>query len=492
MAVERLDAVVIGASIDGLAAAAVLAKAGRTVTVVEHKAASGMIGEGKDAIISLATARALDLTEFGLRFALPPPVAGITGGRALVLWPDAHASRSSIAAFSLRDVEALDAFHARIARAALVEKGAEANSPVAWLTSAAGAPTDRMSFRLSSLARMLDEAFENDLLKGIWAQGALAGTGASPASPGSGALLGRSWLLAGAAPEFGYRFVVGGQARLRQVLLAQLKRYNNADVRFATQASEITAERDVIHGVTLGDGGLMRAPLVISSLRPARSRDMLSGFRRLPAISTAASSRADVSPALIKLTLGAVPTIPGLDAATLTAGAIVRLEPSIARLTRAHGAFSERALPAEPCIDLRFHPRAAGQGEQRWDVYVSMSYLPIVTNEGPWAGNRRDRLRTLCVRAINAQLPSFGAAIEAAEILHPGESETVMDPKGVAALNAMAAMDLTGVPEWRAAAAEPFVKGLTLLEPSIFGSEGDAGLMAANAILGRAKAAGDV
>ncbi len=487
MALERLDAVVIGASIEGLVAAALLAKAGRTVTVVERESASVPLGAGRDGIISVATARALDLTEFGLRFVAPPPVAGISGGRALVLWPDAHATRASIAAFSPRDAEATDAFQARIARAAVRNDGPSA---LAWLTSGAGEPYDRMSFRLSSIARILDEAFDNDLLKGVWAQGAVAGTGASPAATGSGVLLARSWMLAGVTPDSGYRFVAGGQTRLRQALLDQLKHYNNADVRFATEASEIVAERDVIQGVTLADGGTMRAPIVISSLAPGRNREMLTGFRRPPP--TDGTTRINVSPALIKLTLGTLPDFPGLDAATLTSGAIVRLDPSIARLTRAHGAFSERALAPEPCIDMRLSPRAGTENKQRWDMFVAMTYLPLMTNEGPWAGNRRDRLRTLCVRAINAMAPSFGATIEAAEILHPGESETVMDPKGVTALNAMAALDLTGVPEYRAASADQLVKGLTVLDPSIYASEGDAGILAAHAILGgRAKAGAD-
>ncbi|MEQ1866236.1 MAG: NAD(P)-binding protein [Micropepsaceae bacterium] len=484
MALERLDAVVIGASIEGLVAAALLAKAGRAVTVVERQSASVPLGAGQDGVISVATARALNLTEFGLRFVAPPPVVGISGGRALVLWPDAHAARASVAAFSARDAEAIDAFHARIARAA---SGAGSQSVISWLTSGAAASDDPMSFRVSSLARILDETFDNDLLKGVWAQGAISGTGASPAAPGSGVLLARSWMLAAASPESGFRFVAGGQTRLRQVLLDQLRHYNNADVRFSTEASEIAAERDVIQAVTLSDGSVIRTPLVISSLAPDRNREMLTGFRRPPPSSTA--TRINVSPAQIKLTLGALPEFPGLDAATLTSGAIVRLDPSIARLTRAHGAFSERTLAPEPCLDMRLAPRASTDGKQRWDMFVAMTYLPLVTVEGPWAGNRRDRLRTLCVRAINGLAPSFGASIEAADILHPGESETVMDPKGVAALNAMAALDLTGVPESRAASADQLVKGLTVLDASIYGSEGDAGILAARAVLGgRAKA----
>ena len=93
MAPDRLDAIVIGASVDGLVAAAVLAKAGRSVVVVEREADLLRASSGKDAVVSLDTVRALDLTAHGLRFAAPPPVAAITGDRALVLWPDLHASR---------------------------------------------------------------------------------------------------------------------------------------------------------------------------------------------------------------------------------------------------------------------------------------------------------------------------------------------------------------------------------------------------------------
>jgi hypothetical protein len=54
-----------------------------------------------------------------------------------------------------------------------------------------------------------------------------------------------------------------------------------------------------------------------------------------------------------------------------------------------------------------------------------------------------------------------------------------MDPKGAAGLTAKAALDLTGVPEPRAASITTLVKGLTVLEPSLYAGVGDAGLLAA-------------
>ena len=253
MALDRLDAVVIGAGVEGLVAAAALAKAGRAVAVVERERDATPIDEGEDAVIGLATARALDLTSQGLRFAAAPAVVGLAGDRALVLWPERRAAQAAIAAFSTRDAEALEAFYARIIRAARGDSQAVSS----WLTSPAaadGAPSDHMLFRTGSLARLLDEAFDSELLKGLWAQSAIMGTGASPHAPGSAALLMRQSLQAMASPDSGHRFIAGGRRELRRTLLALLKFYNNANVLFGIEAKQIVAERESVQGVVLGDG----------------------------------------------------------------------------------------------------------------------------------------------------------------------------------------------------------------------------------------------
>lgn len=488
MALDRLDAVVFGAGVEGLAAAAALAQAGRAVTVVEREAETAPMGEGEDAVIALDLARALDLVSQGLRFAAAPPVVGLSGERALILWPDRRAAESAIAGFSARDAEALEPFHARIVRAA---QGA-ALSASAWLTSSAatdGPPADAALFRVSPLARLLDEAFDNDLLKGVLAQGAIMRTGVSPLAPASGVLLCRQSMLAAVAPDAGHRFVAGGKPELRRALLALLKFYNNADVRFAADVKEITAERDAVQAVVLADGTTLRAPQVISTLPALRHRELLAGLRRPPNFDQ--PSGAPVEPAHVKLTIGALPKLPGLDAATLASGAIVRLNPSITRLARAHGAFRARSLSEDPCLELRVAP-VAGEGKQRWHAHIRMPYVPLTTTEGPWAASRRDALGALCVRILDTIAPGFGASIEAAELRHPKESETVMDPKGAAALTAMAALDLTGVPEPRAASTTTPIKGLIVLEPSLFAGDGDAGLLAAgNGARQRAKVGGD-
>jgi hypothetical protein len=187
-----------------------------------------------------------------------------------------------------------------------------------------------------------------------------------------------------------------------------------------------------------------------------------------------------VEPARVKFTLGALPKLAGIDTPVLASGAIVRLNPTLARLARAHGAFSARTLADDPCLELRAAPSTSGGGDVRWELFATLPYVPVTTVEGPWTGARRDGLRALCVRLIDAVAPGFGASVEAATILHPKESETVMDPHGAAVLTAKAALDVTGVPEIRAAGAASLAKGLSVLEPSLYAGEGDAGIVAAD------------
>jgi hypothetical protein len=189
------------------------------------------------------------------------------------------------------------------------------------------------------------------------------------------------------------------------------------------------------------------------------------------------STSASVEPAQAKLTIGALPKLPGVDAATLTSGAIVRLSPSIARLASAHGAFRGLSLPAQPCLDLRFVPRA--EAKPRWDLHISMPYVPATTTEGPWSAARRDKLRGLMVRAIDEMSAGFGASIEVADVRHPAETESLLDARGAALAATRSAMDQTAVPEAHAPAAVTLIKGLSVVERSLYGGIGEAGLQAA-------------
>ena len=200
-------------------------------------------------------------------------------------------------------------------------------------------------------------------------------TGASPLAPATGAAPRQSAAgrgRAGARPPLRRRRRDAAEAGALGAVevLQQRRRPVGAEVK------EIATERDAVQAVTLADGTTLKSPLVLSTLGADRSR--LDAGRSPPsgAADATAAQQATVEPARVKLTLGALPKFPGLDAATLASGAIVRLAPAMARLVQAHGAFRRHALSAEPCLDITIAPRPSDDGKQRWDAHVAMAYLP--------------------------------------------------------------------------------------------------------------------
>ncbi|MDZ4740070.1 MAG: hypothetical protein SGJ03_09220 [Alphaproteobacteria bacterium] len=480
MAIDRLDAIIIGANVEGLFAAVELARAGRQIAVLERHPIEAAAGEGRDAVVSVAAVRELNLSQHGLRLASAPAVVGVTSDQALILWPDTQAAQASIATVSPHDADAFENFRARIGRAVRSKSSAGMHSLTAWLLSANTLdepPPEHILFRAAPLARWLNEFFDSEVLKGMLAQGALMGTAVSPHAPGSAVLLARQTGFAGDDTS---RFVAGGDLELRRALLATLKFYNNADIHFGADVSEIVAEREAVYSVRLTGGAVFAGSAVISTLGRERTGDLLAGGRQ--AAGNVLPLQGAVKPAQVKFTVVSAPKLPGVDAATVASGAIVRLNPDIERLTRAHGAFRAHQVPQEPCLEFRVIPRQIADGIQRWEVFVSELFIPAETSEGSWSGNRRERLVAHCMNAVEALAPGFSASVEAAVLSHPKETQTVMDAKRRGQGGSNLQPESATVPLAAPSIADSILKGLIAIDTSMFEPAGEGGLLAAHSI----------
>src|SRR5690349_1788155 len=133
--VSMRDVVIIGAGVNGLTAAAFLAKAGLKPLVLERGdrvgggAATMEIAPGyrvsalaHTAAIDPAIARALALDQHGLEILRPDAhaAAPTRDGRAITLWADANRAARDIAAFSARDAERYPQFVASFSRVSAV------------------------------------------------------------------------------------------------------------------------------------------------------------------------------------------------------------------------------------------------------------------------------------------------------------------------------------------------------------------------------------
>ncbi|HEY0303568.1 MAG TPA: FAD-dependent oxidoreductase, partial [Longimicrobiales bacterium] len=130
MSTNVFDVVVIGAGVNGLTAATLLAKAGKRVVVVERRSIVGgalvteelIPGYRFDSVtsnpgwLSPAFIKELELSKHGLE-QLPDDeslVTPLTDGRALTLWRDIQRSYASIRTHSPRDSQYWSAFPERM------------------------------------------------------------------------------------------------------------------------------------------------------------------------------------------------------------------------------------------------------------------------------------------------------------------------------------------------------------------------------------------
>lgn len=279
MNTRNWDAVVIGAGIDGLTAAAYLARAGKRVVIVEARNRLGGLcetitfHEGFSAPAAAHTLYALDprvvkelkLAKHGLVFAVRDmALAGLRGaGKHLLIGRDVHATVRNIAVHSQADAAAWPRFRQELFALA------RAMRPLWWEASPAKALAAADSGKLDRLKRLsaaawLDSWFESDALKAVLAFDAIA-DGLTPFEPGSALPL-----LWRAAQEMcglqgAVAAPVGGPGALTSAL-SEAVRALGVEIQTGAQAAALTIDGGSVAGATLATGETLAAGMVLSSL----------------------------------------------------------------------------------------------------------------------------------------------------------------------------------------------------------------------------------
>jgi phytoene dehydrogenase-like protein len=480
-AADRLDAIVIGANVEGLFAAACLAAAGKHVAIFDARASLNGVEAGEPCFVDVEAATSLDLAAHGLRYGAVPPVVGVSQEKALVLWPDMEASCASIAGVSSRDADAYPGFVRRLHRLSASGFANGKSALVNWHLSSSGRDAqsaDAGYFRGAALSRVLEEEFSTPLLRGLLAQAALHGCSLSPTLPGTATLLLRHAIQALTGRERGCRHVAGGAEALMSALVASLKFFNTADIHLGRGVREIIMERDAAQGVILSDGSTVKAPQVISALGRAGSEDLISrlSFKSQPS---------GFSPCLgkVRYTVKTPPALRGVSAAVVTSGATLCLNPSLERLVRGHGAFQARQLVQDYCLDLHVGPRPISEGGMSWTVLADVHFVPTETDEGPWSGNRRDRLVAGVTKAIEVWAPGFELSVESAELLRPVEARSFLDEGAGVPGGRPRASESHGVPEIASDGVGRLARGFWLIGETLSGGIGQAGSAVARSLV---------
>jgi phytoene dehydrogenase-like protein len=297
---SEYDVVVIGAGHNGLVAAAMLQRAGRSLLVVEQRDTVGGACVTEEvwpgyqvstaaylcSLLQPEIVADLELERHGFEV-YRRETAGFApylDGRSLMLHADSALTRAELEAFCTdtpEDVDAYFAFEAEIERVAeIVEPFLSSPPPDTQALRAAfhahGAEPLYTAFLEGSVAELLDARFHSDRLKAVLATDGLIGTYGGVDTPGTAYVLLHHYLgrILGARGAWGY--VRGGMGRITQALAAAFTEAGGT-IRTGAPVKRIVTGGEGLHitGVELSNGEVVTAPIVLCNADPYRMLSLL-------------------------------------------------------------------------------------------------------------------------------------------------------------------------------------------------------------------------
>jgi phytoene dehydrogenase-like protein len=459
---SETDVVIIGAGHNGLTCAAYLAMAGLRVTVVERRKVVGGAAVTEEfhpgfrnsvaaytvSLLNPKVIADLRLAEHGLRIVerraqnfLPSPDGSylLTGeGR----------TAASVAKLSAHDAEAIPDFSRELEAIADVLR-AFVLRPPPNLVEGFGAGAIREGFNAlrsanilrglsleqqrdllglftRSAGEMLDERFENDLVKALYGFDAIVGNYASPYAPGSAYVMLHHAFGEVNGKKGVWGHAIGGMGAITQAM-ARAARAAGSDIVTEAGVREVIVEKDRAAGVILDNGETIRATYVASSVNPKLLYTRLIPPQALPEefLARIARWRNGSGTFRMNVALSALPSFTALPGGGdhLTAGII--LAPSLGYMDRAWQDARDHGWSKQPIVELLI-PSTLDDSLAPAGAHVASLFCQHVAPELPdgtsW-DDRRDEVADLMIATVERYAPGFAASVVGRQVLSPLDLE---------------------------------------------------------------------
>ncbi|HEX3263131.1 MAG TPA: NAD(P)/FAD-dependent oxidoreductase [Solirubrobacterales bacterium] len=447
LAARDWDAVVVGGGHNGLTAAAYLARAGRSVLVLERRERLGgactlerpfaderfvvspcayVVGLLDEVVIN-----ELDLERRGLRYWMADPNLWVPfeDGTSFGQWLDDSRTQASLEELgvSKRDIDGYWAYEELFDE---VRRRLRKGRRDTW---AGDSPTrqeledlvggDRTMIDLlfeASIAEVLDDHISDERLKtALFGQG-IIGTWGGPREPGTASikLMHYQGDMTGQGPLWGY--VEGGMGMV-SFAIADAAREAGAALACGVPVAEIVPGE----GVTLEDGTRVTAGSVICNADPKRMLSMLDG-QEVDASFKERLERWKIRSPVVKFN-AALDRLPNWAAApgeTWAARATIDVTGTMDEAQRAFEA-CERGEPAvefgEIYIQTVYDPSPAPEGRHLLSVFGQ--YAPYTLSDGTW-DSRREEVARQFIDLIDRFAPGFEDCLVEHEVLGPPDIES--------------------------------------------------------------------
>jgi phytoene dehydrogenase-like protein len=456
------DVVIIGAGHNGLTCAAYLAMAGLRVRVVERRKVVGGAAVTEEFhpgfrnsvaayTVSLLNPRIisdLKLGDHGLRIVerraqnfLPAP----DGSYLLTGEGRTHAS---VAKLSPRDAGRIDAFTRELEVIADVLREFVLRAPpnlmegfslgtVREAFNALGAANILRGLSLEqqrslldlftrSAGEMLDDAFENDLVKALFGFDAIVGNYASPYAAGSAYVMLHHAFGEVNGKKGVWGHAIGGMGAITQAM-ASSARGHGVDVGLDAGVREVIVERDRAVGVILDNGETVRAKYVASSVNPKLLYTRLLPAEALPAafLDRIKNWRNGSGTFRINVALNALPSFTALPGAGdhLTAGII--MGPSLGYMDRAWQDARSHGWSREPVVEVlipsTLDETLCPPGQHVASLFCQ-HVAPQLSDGRSW-DDHRDEVADLMIATVDHYAPGFAASVIGRQVLSPLDLE---------------------------------------------------------------------
>jgi phytoene dehydrogenase-like protein len=459
---NETDVVIIGAGHNGLTCAAYLAMAGLKVTVVERRKVLGGAAVTEEfhpgfrnsvaaytvSLLNPKIIADLKLAEHGLKIVerraqnfLPAPEGKylLTGeGRTL----------ASIASLSRSDAEAFPRFSQRLEAIADVLRAFVLRAPPNLVESFGGGAIregfnaiasanilrqlsleqsrDLLDLFTRSAGEMLDERFENDLVKALFGFDAIVGNYASPYAAGSAYVMLHHAFGEVNGKKGVWGHAIGGMGAITQAI-ARAAREHGAEIKLESGVREVIVEQDRAAGVVLENGETLRAKYVASGVNPKLLYTRLIPARALEDtfLARIGNWRNASGTFRMNVALSALPSFTALprDGDHLTAGII--LAPSLAYMDRAYSDARAHGWSREPVVEMLIPSTLDGTlapGSQHVASLFCQHVAPVLPDGQSW-DLRREEVADLMIATVDKYAPGFAGSVIARQILSPLDLE---------------------------------------------------------------------
>ncbi len=476
---KHFDCLIIGGGHNGLVAAAYLARAGKTVCVLERRHVLGGCSVTEELwpgfkvsvasyVISLfrpEIIRTLKLKQYGLSI-LPRDPSSFTpllDGRSLLMGPDERMTCREIAKFSRQDAERYPAYNRLLERVAatlepILAKAAPDPLPLPgeWrkigiakrlrdtsrlvevyqaISGLGSDLPDAIELLVGAARPILERWFQAEVLRATLATDAVIGALASPSYPGTAYVLLHHVMgeAGGARGVWGY--VQGGMGGLAAALEAACRDLH-VEIRRESPVKRILVEKGCVVGVSLWDDTLIEAGIVASSIDAHQTFERLLESGELPAEFRQAVAKIDYASASAKINLALAepPRFTCLPDAGLGPQhrGTIHIGSTLDTMERAFDDAKYGWPSTEPILEITLPTSVdatiAPEGKHLMNIFVQ--YAPYKLAEGKHWDDMKEDFADRCIELLARYAPNVPGAILHRQVLSPLDLERLLGLTG--------------------------------------------------------------